>query len=123
MSENWKTAAESITHCGVPWVEIHRASKLSKVGVTALREMIARKAVRAHEESGTIYLPQSTVVRLKQNAASLRTNPQRKLGYRSTTEANRANRPGPHAAREVQDVLPMSSGRAGKGWIGGNSGD
>jgi hypothetical protein len=93
------------------------------MGIRRIREKIERKAIRAREEGSFIYVSEPTVARLKAEArVTKRQKP--KLSYNYEWElTTRAPRIGPHAAREVQDVLPMSSGRAGKGWVGGKSDD
>jgi hypothetical protein len=123
MPKPWETAPQTLELDGLTWVELHRASDLSGMGIRRIREKIERKAIRARGEGGFHYVSEPTVARLKTEAgATKRKKP--KLSYSYEWQATtRAPRLGLHATREVQDVLPMSSGRAGKGWVGGKSGD
>lgn len=118
MREAWKLAPRTLTLDGLLWVEIHRASALSRTGVRALKKMIAEDAIRSRSVAGVIYIPNSAVLRLREHAEYSNPRPRDKLRYRYKWEPRRSPRTGPHAGREVQDVLPISSGRSGKGWSG-----
>lgn len=123
MRKPWEAAPQTLELDGLTWVELHRASDLSGMGIRRIHEKIERNALRAREEGGFLYVSKPTVARLKGEARTTKRQ-KPKLSYSYKRElTTRAPHDGPHAAREVQDVLPMSSGRAGKGWIGGNSGD
>lgn len=99
----------------IEWIEIGRAAKFSRTKAVAIGAQITAGTIRSHVEGGLTYIPISSAHRLKRETGAM-LSVKRKAGKSDLSEP--PGRPGPHAARERQDVLPMSSGRAGTGWLG-----
>lgn len=106
---------ETITHDGRAWIEIGAAARLSRTKVTAIEVMIDGGAIPAWDEGGKRHIPLSDAQRLKRETATMRAVERQR---RADFAPRPPGRTGPHAARERQDVLPMSSGRSGTGWSG-----
>ena len=122
MRETWKLAPKAVYLNRIKWIEIHRASTLARCGLRELRSMVAGEEVQSTEIDETLYVPESAVLRLREKAEYANPRPRDKLRYSYKGPPTGPTRIGPlSTARETQDVLPMSSGRAGKGWVGGKS--
>jgi hypothetical protein len=104
---------ETIDRNGIAWIEIGRAAKLCRTKATTIGEAIETGSIASHQEAGKTFIPQTAANRLKREAALMvrvkRMNQKRVL-------------PPAHnygvLSKGTQDVLPMSSGRGGVGWLG-----
>jgi hypothetical protein len=107
---------ETINRDDVDWIEIGRAAKLSRTKAANIREAVDAESIPSIEVDGKHFIPLTAANRLKREAAFMRSVERTsKIG----DTLGERTRPGPLSAhREKQDVLPMSSGRAGWGWKG-----
>lgn len=103
--------SEPIDRDGATWVEIGQAASLSRTKAVIIGEQIEAGKIASLSIEGRTYIPLTAANRLKREAATMakvkRQNRKRKL-------------PPAHnygvLTKEKQDVLPMSSGRRGRGW-------
>lgn len=106
-------ADDRIERDGIVWIEIGQAARLSRTKAAAIRVQIEAGTIPATLFGARLHIPLTAANRLKREAATMakvrRLNTERKLPP--------ARNPGV-LTKEVQDVLPMSSGRAGRGWRG-----
>lgn len=107
---------ETIERDGVEWLEIGQAAKLSRTKAAVIREAVDAGSIPSIEAEGRHYIPMGAANRLKRETAFMRSL-ERKSRIGDTLGTG--GRQGPLSApREKQDVLPMSSGRTGRGWKG-----
>ena len=104
---------EPIERDGISWIEIGLAAKRSRTKAVAIREDIEAGRIACRVEDGKTFIPLGAANRLKREAGLMT----------QVANANKkrvlppANRPGV-LTKEKQEVLPMTSGRKGRGWIG-----
>lgn len=105
---------ETIEQDGVSWIELKQAAKHSKTKAGIICEAIEAGSIEATQLEGKTYIPLSAAKRLKREAATMakvkKLNGQRKLPPARSLGV---------LVKDAQDVLPVSSGRAGRGWVGG----
>ena len=101
---------------GIRWIEIGQAARMSRTKAAVIRDAVGAGSIPSIHLDGKTLIPLTAANRLKREA-SLMISVQRKTRIGDTLPPAGA-RPGPHAAREKQDVLPISSGREGRGWKG-----
>ncbi|OYY89623.1 MAG: hypothetical protein B7Y45_11485 [Sphingomonas sp. 28-66-16] len=107
--------SDSIEINRIIWVRIGKAAQRSGVGVRKLRQLIDDRAIRSLQHDDELWIPESTILRLRRDRAATIPNANRKLGaYGRPAES----RDGPLSKAKDQQVLPMSSGREGQGWLG-----
>ena len=101
---------------GIDWIEIKQAAKLSRTKAAIIGEMIEAGTIPSIAIDGKTYIPLGAANRLKRETAFMRSvNRKTRIG----DTLPQSGRTGPSSAhREKQDVLPMSSGRASRGWKG-----
>jgi hypothetical protein len=107
---------ETRSHDGVSWIEIKQAAKHSRTKAVIIAQAIEAGSIPSLEIEGKTYIPFSAANRLKREAATMA----------KVRRLNRSRQPLPARnpgvlSKEGQDVLPMSSGRAGRGWAGKKS--
>jgi hypothetical protein len=102
-----------VEHEGVTWIEIGAAARLSKVKAAAMGDEIAAGKIQSHNEAEWTYIPLSAANRLKREAGLMAKV--KRLNKKRTLPP--ARNPGLHTD-QTQDVLPISSGRSGRGWLG-----
>ena len=104
---------ETRDHDGITWIEIKRAAKHSRTKAVSIAAAIEAGAVPSLELDGNIYIPMSAANRLKREDGTMA----------KVRKLNRVRRPLPGKnpgllTKEKQEVLPISSGRGGRGWSG-----
>ena len=110
------TPAATIRRNDVEWIEIGAAARFSRTKKLVIQASIDAETLDALVENGKVYIRMSAAHRLKRETGALLLVKRRNRVGDTIPPAN--SRAGPHAARERQDVLPMSSGRSGQGWLG-----
>lgn len=107
---------DRMEHDGISWIEIGAAARHSRTKAVLIGPYIEAGEIPSLLQDGRTYIPLTAANRLKREAATMamvkRLNRKRALPP--------ARNPGV-LTKEVQDVLPMSSGRAGRGWLGQKS--
>jgi hypothetical protein len=102
---------------GIWWIELKQAAKYSRTKATLIEQSIERGAIPVLEQDGKQMIPMTAANRLKRET-SFERSVRRKTRVGDTLPPG-GGRAGPLSThREKQDVLPMSSGRKGRGWIG-----
>lgn len=117
---------ETIEHGGQQWVEISRAAKFTRVKAVLIEQHARDGQFALLERDDGMFIPLGAANRLKRETAAIRAIDRQtrseRMGLKGKT--NPQPRVGPISAhREKQDPLPMSSGRAGRGWLGHGGGD
>jgi hypothetical protein len=100
----------------IEWIEIGAAARFSRTKRIAIGAAITAGTLDVLAEQGKIFIRMSAAHRLKRESGAMRATERNSAIGDMVPAAN--IRRGPHAARERQDVLPMSSGRSGRGWLG-----
>lgn len=99
---------------GIVWIAVGSAARRCGVLMAELRRMAEAGEVLSWDDGGTLRIARSAVMRLKRENAAMRAV--KKL---NAAPMGAPGRVGPHSAhREHQPVLPMTSGRGGRGWMG-----
>ncbi len=107
---------DTIEHDGRRWIEVRNAAKLSRMKAALIEEQACAGAFDLLERDGQRFILVSAANRLKRETATLR-SVERKTRIGDAVVA--PGRIGPISAhREKQDVLPISGGREGQGWLG-----
>ncbi len=108
---------QTLEQNGISWVEIKQAAKQSRTKATVIGEAIASGSLRSLESKGQTYIPLTAANRLKREAATMakvrKLNRERKLPPASDFGV---------LVKDTREVLPMSSGRGGRGWLGQRKG-
>lgn len=111
------TDLDEIVGDGIRWLEIGRAARHSRTKIVDIRLAIEAGTIAMLDRDGRTWIPLSVANRLKRETQTMLSLKRRnRIG---DTLPPAGSRPGPQAARETQEVLPMSSGRGGYGWQGG----
>jgi hypothetical protein len=102
---------------GVDWIEIGQAAKLSRTKAVVIREQISAGSIPCLISEDRTYIPRTTANRLKRETGTM-------LKVKKMNKSDKlppARRFGV-LVRDTQDVLPISSGRTGRGWLGQEKG-
>ena len=113
---------ETIEHGGRDWVEIKIAAKFARLQAILIEQMGRDSQFDLLELNGGTYIPLSAASRLKRETQTLRSidrlsRKEREIGKSVGHRGFRSSAP-ISPGIQVQDVLPMSSGREGQGWLG-----
>jgi hypothetical protein len=104
---------QTLNNEGVEWIEIGQAAKLSRTKAVAIRGQISAGSIPCLLRDGKTYIPLTAANRLKRENGTM-------LKVRRLNKAKKLP-PARHfgvLVKNTQDVLPISSGRAGRGWLG-----
>lgn len=103
----------TLTRDGLEWIEIKTAAKFSRTKTAVIQEQVDRGSILSISIDGRTHIALSAAMRLKSEAKTMaevkRLNRKRVL---------RPARNFGMLVKDTQDVLPMSSGRGGRGWLG-----
>jgi len=107
---------DSFERDGVEWTEINRAAKLSRTKATIIAGHVSAGAIPSITIEGKTFIPVSAANRLKRETAFMQSIAR---NSRIGDTLSPGSRLGPLSRhREKQEVLPMPSGRKGRGWEG-----
>jgi predicted DNA-binding protein len=106
-------ANEIMERDGIIWVEIGKAAKLSRTKAAIIRDAIEAGSILSVREDESTFIP-ATAVKRFQRESRLMAQVQRMNRKRELPPAGRYGL----QSDQTQDVLPMSSGRGGRGWKG-----
>jgi hypothetical protein len=113
---------ETIEHDGRDWVEIKQAARYARFKAVLIEEQGRSGAFELLDLDGLTYVPLSAANKLKRETAAMRSierqnRVERQRGLKFGHKGFRSAAPvSPNV--QVQEVLPMSSGREGQGWLG-----
>lgn len=99
---------------GITWIYIGAAARHSRVKATEIQNLIEGGKVQSAEIEDRTFIPFSAANRLKREAATMAAVKR----LNAIPNPPPAHNYGVHTPRTDQDVLPMSSGRRGRGWAG-----
>lgn len=107
---------ETLEMDNVRWIELKQAAKFSRTKAALIAEAVEAGSILVLHHRGKTYIPMTVANRLKRETAFMR-SVERTSQIGDTLPPG--NRQGPLSShREKQEVLPMSSGRKGRGWLG-----
>lgn len=99
---------------GIRWIEINRAAKFSATKATLIAKSIEDGSIDSEKIDGKIHIHLGVAQRLRREARTMMAV--RKLA-KTAPKSSATGRVGVLSAhREKQSLLPMSSGRKGRGW-------
>jgi hypothetical protein len=104
---------QTLQHEGIEWIELGQAAKLSRTKAVVISEQIAAASICCHVQEGRTYIPLTTANRLKRETATM-------LKVKRLNKAKKLP-PGRNfgvLVKDTHDVLPISNGRADRGWLG-----